>query len=397
MDFRFTPEEEAFRQEIRDFVKKELPSDWLSLGLDEELGEGGWDFTLSMSKKLADKGWLTLHWPKEYGGADAPPIKNMIFRDEASYWGIPGWMMGAGGTGWVGPSLMLFGSDEQKKKYLPPIAAGEADGVWNTGYSEPDAGTDLASLKTRAVRVGDEYIINGEKIWQTSAHNARWNWCLCRTDPDLPRHKGLSLIIVDLKSPGITIKPIIDIAGFHITNQIFYDDVHVPVTNLVGEENQGWYCVMQALSLERGSIANPGSSRRWLDLMVEYTSETKAGGVPLSKNPIIRHKLADLALDTEFMKLVCYKLAWSEHFGPVAAPEASMAKIFGTEASIRNTVAAMEILGPYAQLRKGSKWVRLYGALQSAYLTSFIARFGGGTNEIQRNIIAWMGLGIPRK
>ena len=396
MDFRFTPEEEAFRQEIIDFAKKELPDDWVSLGLSLDPGEEGWDFHMTMAKKLAQKHWLTLHWPKEYGGADAPPIQNMIFRDEASYWGIPGWMMGASGTGWVGPSLMLFGTEEQKKKYLPPIAAGEADGVWNTGYSEPDAGTDLANIKTRAVKVGDEYIINGEKTWQSLAHYARYNWCLCKTDPDL-KHRGMSLIIVDLKSPGITIKPIIDIAGNHMVNQIFYDDVHVPVTNLVGEENRGWYCVMQALAYERGAIANPGSSRRYLDLMTEYAQETKRGGQPLSKNPAIRNKLAEMALDTEFIKLMCYKIAWSENFGPVSAPDASMIKIFSTESSIRTIVAAMEILGPYAQLRKGSKWARLYGALQSAYLTSFIARFGGGTNEIQRNIIAWMGLGIPRE
>jgi alkylation response protein AidB-like acyl-CoA dehydrogenase len=206
---------------------------------------------MSISKKLAQKGWLVMSWPKEYGGQGASIIEQLVYQEEMSYWGVPGTMMGVGGVSWVGPSLMKYGAEEQKKKYLPLITSGEPDGVWCTGYSEPNAGSDLASLQTRAARAGNEYIINGQKTWTSAAHRARWCWLAARTDPNaLKKHQGISLFIVDMKSPGITIRPLFDITGSHIFNEVFFDNVHVPVSNLVGEENRGWYQLIAALDDE---------------------------------------------------------------------------------------------------------------------------------------------------
>ena len=396
MDFRFTEKEEALKQEVAEFARKELPPDFLSLGVFDEVSHD-WDFTMSIAKKLGEKGWLTRHWPKEYGGLEASPIENMVFRDETAYWGIPGLFMGIGSTHWVGPLLIRHGTEEQRKKYLPPISAGEPEGVWCTAYSEPDAGTDLASLKTRAVKVGEEYIVNGNKIWQTAGHRARWCWLLCRTNPDLPQHKGMSLLIVDMRSPGLTVRPVIDMSGYHSLNELFFDDVHVPVANLVGEENRGWYYVMEALNLERGTTYASGMHKRVLDELVKYAKETTYNGEPLSKDPIIRHKLAEIAVAIEACRMLQYKIAWMESVGQMPVSEASMVKTLASDIHIRHAAMEMEILGHYSMLRPGSKWTKLHGILIGRYLHSFVGPFGGGCNEIQRNIIAWMDLGLPKQ
>jgi len=394
MDFRFTEKQEALRREIAEFAKKELPPDWLSF---DSFGDTtDWAFVMYLAKKLGKKGWLVRHWPKEYGGGGASAFEKLIFGDEIAYWGIPGTKMGASGTAWVGPSIILFGTEEQKAKYLPPIAEGEPDGIWCTGYSEPDAGTDLAVVKTRAARDGDDYVINGMKVWQSMAHHARWCWLLVRTHPDLPRHKGLSIIIVDMESPGITVRPIIDFRGAHMLNEIFFDDVRVPATNLVGEENGGWNVVMGALNIERTAGACTGDSKRILEELVNYAKGAQQDGKPLSKNPLVRNRLANIAVEIEAVRLLAYKIAWTETKGQISPVDASVAKVLGTESRQRLVTAGMEILGPASQLRPASKRAKLRGALIDMQFMSFIGRFGGGTNEIQRNIIAWMGLGLPK-
>ena len=396
MDFRWTEDQLKLKSELADFAKEVLPPDWMVMGMLVE--EWDWDLTFKCSKLLAERGWLTSHWPVEYGGAGASAFDHVIMNDEAGYWGIPGRMMGAGGTGWVGPMLAHIGSEEQKKKFIPPIAAGDPDGVWCTGYSEPDAGTDLASLKTSARRVGDEYIVNGNKIWQTYAHKARWCWLLARTNPDLPKHKGLTLMLMDMKSPGITVKPLIDIGGHHIVNETFFDDVRVPVTNMVGEENRGFYQVMQALAYERSSVATAGPTRRVIDELARFCEMHKYGEQEgrFSSNPAIRSLLASMTIENEIVKLYCYRIAWLEDMGMLAAVPASAAKVYASEVTQRVVMSAMELLGPYSQLRMGSKWAQLGGGILTMYLNSFIMRFGAGANEIQRNIISQVGLGLPR-
>ena len=235
MDFQFGEREIRLREEIRQFTRENLPQGQVPYF--EEHDDEEWDFGMSIAKKLADKGWLTISWPKEYGGMGASEWERAVFLEEVGYWGIPGYSMGVSGVTWVGPSLMLFGSEEQKKKYIPMIASGESDGVWCTGYSEPDAGSDFASLQTRAEKKKDHYLLNGQKVWISAGHRARWCWMAARTDPNAPRkHDGISVFIVDMKSKGVTVRPIVNFYGFHLFNEIFFNDVEVPLENLVGIE-----------------------------------------------------------------------------------------------------------------------------------------------------------------
>jgi alkylation response protein AidB-like acyl-CoA dehydrogenase len=399
MEFGFGEKEEKLRGEIREFVKAELPEGWFSAMMEEEDRDEDWAFAMTIAKKLAQRGWLTMAWPKEYGGQGASLWEQAVYLEEAGYWGIPGTMMGVSGTGWVGPALMLFGSEEQKKKYLPLIASGEPDGVWCTGYSEPNAGSDFANLQTRAVREGDYYIINGQKIWTSAAHRARWCWLAARTDPNAPKkHRGISLFIMDMKSPGVTVRPLLSYAGFHIFNEVFLDNVRVPVQNLVGEENKGWYQLMQSLGYERGSVG-PGlaaSARRILDELVRYVQETSYEGRPLSQNPVIRCKLADRAIETETLRLCACQTIWRMSQGAIPTYEPSRDKALGDYVNEQIAITGMQILGAYSQVKSGSKWTKLRGNIEKVYLFSSGLKIAAGTDEIERNIIAQFGLGLPR-
>lgn len=226
MHFLFGEKEENFRKEIREFVKENIPPDYIGNVFDEENSDEEWDFAMSTARKLAQRKWLVMSWPEEYGGMGASAWERVVMAEEASYWGIPGMSMGVSGTAWVGPTLMLVGTKEQQQRFLPPIAAGEPDGVWCTGYSEPDSGSDLASLQTRAIREGDEYIVNGQKVWTSCAHRARWMWLICRTNPNVEKkHQGLSIMMVDMQSEGLTVSPIKNLVGGHVFNEVFFKDV----------------------------------------------------------------------------------------------------------------------------------------------------------------------------
>lgn len=398
MDFRLGVKEKALIEEIARFAKQELPEDFVGTHLiDQEYPD--FEFEISMSRKLAQKGWLVMSWPKEYGGQGASLMEQTVYEMEISYWGIPGAWMGISGTQWVGPCLMLFGTEEQKKKYLPLIASGDKDGVWCTGYSEPNAGSDLANLQTRAVRDGDNYIINGQKVWTSKAHHARWCWLLARTDPTAAKkHRGLSLFIVDMKSPGITVNPILNYYGRHHFNEVFFDNVKVPASNLVGEENKGWYHLMQALAFERRSVAPLayGSSKRLLESLVEYARQTKYQGKLLSQVPAVRHKLAELAIDVEVIKLFAYQFTWRVMQGAIPAYESSRNKIMGDDVLRKMAILGADILGVYSQVDPNSKWARLKGAIQGAYLGFPGSMIAAGTAEIERSIIAQFKLGLPK-
>jgi alkylation response protein AidB-like acyl-CoA dehydrogenase len=367
--------------------------------LQEESKDEDWEFAMHIAKKLSQKGWLCMAWPKEYGGQDASSWEQLVFSEEVGYWGIPGTSMGISGTAWVGPSLISFGNEEQRKKYLPLIAAGEPDGVWCTGYSEPNAGSDVANIQTRAVKEGDEYVINGQKIWTSAAHRARWNWLLVRTNPDVTRkHHGLSLLIVDIKSPGVTVNPIINYAGYHLFNEVFYDDVRVPASNLVGEENKGWYHLMESLSYERGWVAPQmsGTARRVLKELLEYTKQTQYMGKPLSQNLIIRHKLADRAIEAEMLRMLAYETVWKMSQGIRIIYEPSRDKSFSDEIIERIAITGTEILGAYAQIDPYSRWARIRGSIQHLYLLCLGTSIAAGTDDIERNIVGQFGLGLPR-
>ena len=276
------------------------------------------------------------------------------------------------------------------------IGSGSPDGVWCTGYSEPGAGSDMAAIQAKAVKSGDEYIINGEKIWTSAGHRARWIWGAFRTNPDVPKHKGISVIIVDMKSPGITVRPLINMAGMHSFNEGFFDDVHAPVLSLVGEENRGWYQLMASLSYERSGAGTAGSCRSILEDLVEYANETKRNGNPLAKDPIIRQKLGEMAAEIEVSRLFCYRIAWMQSKGIIPIHESSMGKVFGDEVMEHLANVGMQVLGPYCQLEPGSKWAPLAGRMARLYLSIPGFKVAAGSDEVQKNIIAQRGLGLPR-
>ena len=399
MDFKLGEKEQALIEEIRKFAEEELPSGWVGASLADGGESRDWEFEMSMAKKLAQKGWLVMSWPKEYGGRDASLLEQTVYEIEIAYWGIPGAWMGVSGVQWVGPCLMLFGSEEQRKKYLPLIASGEPDGVWCTGYSEPNAGSDLANLQTRAVRDGDEYIVNGQKVWTSAAHRSRWCWLMARTDPNaLKKHRGLSLFIVDMKSPGVTVSPLLNYYGRHHFNEVFFDNVRIPASNLVGEENKGWYQLMQALAFERRSTApiTYGAFKRLLEELVEYSKDTQYEGSPLSQNPVIRRKLADMAIGLEMLKLFAFQLTWRLSQGAIPTYESSRNKVMGDEVMKLMATTAAEILGAYSQVDPDSKWARLNGAVQGLYLGFPGQAIAAGTAEVEKSIIGQFRLGLPK-
>ncbi|HEU0020272.1 MAG TPA: acyl-CoA dehydrogenase family protein [Dehalococcoidia bacterium] len=390
MEFKFTPEDDAFRHELRTFVQQELPDGWEGGGRWPE--EWDWDFTRQMRRKLAQKGWLTMHWPREYGGQDASPVRSAIYNEELAYLRAPG--RDIFGVRMLGPTLMIHGSEEQKQTHLPPIA--RADVQWCQGYSEPESGSDLASLSTRAVHDGDDYVINGAKIWTTLAHRADWIMCLARTDPDAPKHRGISFILVDMKTPGITVRPIVNMAGGHEFNEVVFDNVRVPRHNVVGGENRGWYVAVTLLDFERSGIDYSAMGRRLLDEVREYAIETRRNGCPLIETPWVRNLLAERYIECEVARLMAYNVAYLQGEGLVPNKEASISKVFGSEALQRCTNAALEILGMYGALNRGEKWASLKGRVQEHWMVSFSHKIAAGTSEVQRNIIAGRGLGLPR-
>ena len=389
MDFRFSPEDETFRHELQRFLRQELPHDWETGGKLPELID--WEFTLQMRKKLARRGWLTMHWPNEYGGQGATPVRSTIFHEEMTYHRAPGRDFFERG---LAPTLMIYGTALQKNTFLPPIARGEVQ--WCQGYSEPESGSDLASIQTRAVSNGDDYIINGSKIWTSMAHRADWIILLARTDSDAPKHRGISFILVEMKSPGILVQPVYNMTETHEFNQVFFDNVRVPKSNLVGQENRGWYVALTLLDFERSGIDYSASARRLLRELADYARNTRSNAEAIAKNPRVRNMLAEGYIEAEAARLLAYGVAWTQQQGLVTNKEAAMSKVFGSETLHRVTSTGMEILGLYGQLCRGDKWTPLMGGVPDNWMHSLSLTIAGGTSEVQRNIIAYRGLGLPR-
>jgi len=390
MDFHFNLEEEAFRREVRQFLAKELPSDWGGLDQGWIGREEGWALLRHFSRKLGDKGWLTMSWPHQYGGQDRSAIEQLIFCEENTYHGAS--VGGSIAVAVVGPVVILYGSEEQKSHYLPRIARGEID--FCLCYSEPGAGSDLAAVETRAMADGDDYVINGQKIFTSLAHLTEYGWLVARTDREVPKHQGLSLFIVDMKSPGITVRPLIDMAEDHLFNEVFFEDVKVPKGNLVGEINRGWYQLAVALDLERSpnfGFFPVSSVYPMLRDIVQFVEES-----PLAEGPLVRRKVADMYIAFAVGRLLAYRVAWMLDRGIVANYEASVAKLYATELHQQVSAVGMGILGLYGQLDPDSKWAPLKGRIERNCLQSVSATIGAGTSEIQRNIIAARGLGLPR-
>jgi len=396
MDFKLSPREEALKKEFEDFYRKEMvnaPAAWWtaleSLYSDDEC----WEFHTGMAKKLGQRDWLSRPWPVEYGGEDAPLIEQFLFSE------VQGYFRGAGvdplGVTVLAPTLIYSGNDEQKREHLPYIAKGER--FWCQCWSEPNCGSDLASLTTRAVRDGDDYIINGQKIWTTGAHRADWGNLLARTNPAEKRSRGLSFFLVDMKSPGISTSPVLNMEGTHMFNEVFFEDVRVPARNMVGEENQGWLASQMTSNFERSMIQVFSVCKRELEELVEFCRETRWGGRTLAEDPILRHKLAQLAIDIETGRSFAYRVVWTQTTqGLIAAgPMAAAAKVLATELLQRFTCAGNEAMGLYGQV-KDSKWAPLQGKFERDFQLCIGLNMGGGTSEIMRNLICTLALGLPR-
>ncbi|MBS96831.1 MAG: acyl-CoA dehydrogenase [Chloroflexi bacterium] len=384
MDFEFSTEYEDFRKELRSFAEKDMPE-----GFDPD--EADKDEIQAIRQKIAKKGWLTLPWPEEYGGMGAPHLKQMVFNEETAYRRIPA---NDNAISMLGPILMLEGTDEQKQKFLPPIAKAEVR--WAQGYSEPQSGSDLASLQTRAVEDGDDFVINGTKIWTSGGHEADWLFMLARTDPDAPKHRGIRFLLVDMKTPGVEVRPIIDMAGRHNFNQLFFDNVRVPKQNLVGEYNRGWYVGARLLDFERSGVNRSASARRTLEEITDFAKNNTLNGKTISSISRVKNNLANMAIEVEVSRMISYRIGYLQSKGEVFNKEASMGKMFGTEMVQRIYSTGMDMLGLYGTLQQGSKWAPLNGRIQKGYLASYSATIAAGTSEIQRNVVATRGLGLPR-
>jgi len=394
MDFRFTPEDEAWREQLRTWIRSEFGAGWQGFVPTAkgpaQRAEEEYEFADGVRRKLAAQGWTAPAWPKEYGGLGASFAQQAIFNEELSYNRIPGPDLPS--VGYVGPTLMLYGSDEQKK-HIPAIARYEEK--WCQGYSEPGSGSDLASLQTRAIRDGDDYVINGQKIWTSGAHHANWMFLLVRTDPDAPKHRGISYLLMDMKTPGVMIRPLVNMLGRHEFNEVFFEDARVPVGNRVGEENRGWYVGMATMDFERSALGSSATLRRDFEDLVEYVRETKDEGLGVSRR-IAQTELANTAIEIEVGKLLSFRVLSMQQAGQVPNQEASIAKMFSTELSQRFARLGVRLLGLPGALRESSKYERIGGHFAEAYMRTVPSTIAGGSSEIQRTIIATRGLGLPR-
>ena len=377
MDFSFSEKAERFRQEVRDFLAREWPQD-----------------EKAFRRKLAEKGWLGLSIPEKYGGQGRSIEEQYVFLEELAYAGVAYTEHFTSiGTDIVAPTLLRFGSEQQKQKFLPAIARGEVE--FCLGYTEPNAGSDLASLETRAVREGDHYIISGTKMYTSVAEKADYCWLAARTDPDAPRHRGISLFIVDMKSPGIGIQPLWTM-GDRRSNITFWDNVRVPRENLVGEENHGWEYITCALDFERLVLCHIAGIRAIFDRLLGYVKSAGHDKHLLRDNPIVRTKLAQLSVELEVGQLLTWRALSILMKGAVPHYEVSMQKVFTTELLQRLAHLGTQILGLYGQLKPECELAPLSGEFERLYRSAVMWTFGAGSSEIQRTIIALRGLGLPK-
>jgi 3-oxocholest-4-en-26-oyl-CoA dehydrogenase alpha subunit len=385
----YTPEQEGLRRELRAyFADLMTPERRAALEGGSDFGDGS-AYKETVRRMGAD-GWLALGWPKEYGGQARPPIDGLIFADEAAIAGAPVPFLTINS---VAPTIMAFGTDEQKKFYLPKIAMGELH--FSIGYSEPGAGTDLAALRTTAVRDGDEYVINGQKMWTSLIAYADYVWLAVRTNPEAKKHRGISMLIVPTTAPGFSWTPVHTMAGPD-TSATYYQDVRVPVTNLVGEENGGWKLVTNQLNHERVALVSAQPIFVALNAVREWAQNTKdIGGSRLIDSEWVQLNLARVHAKAEVLKLINWELASSDDASPSPA-DASAAKVFGTELATEAYRLLMEVLGSAATLRPDSPGALLRGRVERMHRACLILTFGGGTNEIQRDIIGMVALGLPR-
>jgi len=396
VDFRLTEEQQALKKEFEDFFEAEMknaPPGFLGASLEASYGsDENFAFHKYMARKMGEKGWLSRPWPKEAGGVEAPLMDQAIFNETVAKYRAPG--IDSWGAGMLAPTVLIGGTDEQKARLLPPIAKGDVQ--YCQGWSEPDSGSDLASLKMLAIKDGDHYVMNGQKIWTTAAHRADHIFLLVRTDPDSQRSKGLSIFVAEMDLPGIEVRPIHFLDNSHIYNEVFFKDVRVHERDLIGPENEGWGLTRQTMNFERSGSGGFVAGKIALQTIVDYVKKTKRDGKYLSEDPIVRQKLAKLFIDYEAGLTLAHKAIWLQEQGGLAqaATMPSESKVFSSELSQRMAAFATEIMGLYGQVTE-SKWAHLAGMV-NGYTFAPGGNIAAGSSEIQRNLIAWVGLGLPR-
>ncbi|MFN0146178.1 MAG: acyl-CoA dehydrogenase family protein [Dehalococcoidia bacterium] len=383
MDFGERDRERALRAEVRAWLGANVTPEIEAFPYAEEEDPA---MLRAFNKKLAAKGWIAPAWPREHGGMGLDAVEQLVFGDEMAYARAPNGGRGPA-VGYAGPTIMLYGSDEQKRRHLPGIT--NWDVVWGQGFSEPGSGSDLASLQTSAVRDGDDWILTGTKIWTSHGHYADWMYLLARTDPEAPKHKGITYFILDLKSPGVSFHQLLNMAGRQGFGQFFFDNVRLPGDGVLGEVNRGWYQATTTLDLERSNIANAGGARRSVDDLAAFL-RTEGGKGP------DRHALAERAVEVQVATMLSYRVASVLAGGGMPNQEASILKLFLSELDQRIAQLGLRILGTHGALMPGSPVAKLRGQFALTYLTTVPRTIAGGTSEVQRNIIAMRGLGLPR-
>jgi hypothetical protein len=384
MELELTPSQQALRQDLREYFEALVTPELRQADIGSPPHQ-------RFIRRLGEDGWLGIGWPAEYGGQGRSAIEQMIFFHEVSRADAPFPIMT---VTTVGPTVMRFGTDEQKQRFLPPILRGEIQ--FAIGYTEPSAGTDLASLKTRAVRDGDEYVINGQKAFTSGAEYVDYVWLACRTNPEAPKHEGLSVIIVPTSSPGFSVTPI-PMLTHRRTTTTYYDNVRVPVTNRIGEENDGWKLMTNQLNHERTIVGQAGLVHRYLGEVRRWAQSTKlSDGLRVIDQEWVQLNLARVAAKAEYLDLANWHVAWSSTTGIPGPVDASALKVFSSEFHCEAYRLLLEVLGQPGYLKDGSPGSVLSGAIERAYAHTLLATFGGGTNEVQRDLIGSLGLGMPR-
>ena len=395
MDFTLSPDQEAFRQRVRRWLEANIPDDWTRFGLSEVPRPEAYAFLRKWQATLYDAGFIGITWPKEYGGQGLTFVEEMILHQEMALQKAPP-MLNVLGVGMAGPTIIAYGTEEQKKRYPAKILSCEE--IWCQGYSEPNAGSDLASLQTRAVKDGDHWVINGQKVWTSLAHIADWMMLLARTDPEAPKHKGITYFLLDMKSPGVTVKPLKQLTGDAEFNEVFFDNVRVHESRVLGGVNNGWGVGLTTLMYERLALGFGLQVRLRIsvDQLVDMARRMEKNGRSLTKDPVMRQKLAQLWIDTESLKYTGARAVTRLLKGELPGPEASTGKMMWVETHQRLQELAMEIQGPYSQLARGSAAAVDGGVWQYSFLRSRANSIEGGTTEIQKNIIGERVLGLPK-
>jgi alkylation response protein AidB-like acyl-CoA dehydrogenase len=392
MDFNYSPEDEAFRAEFRAWLENNRQYATAAREPLTDEPDGEWDARIRWHRKLNEGGWIGLSWPKEYGGRGATLLQSIIYEEELESAGTTVPFAGFG-ISLLGPTLIHWGTEEQKRRHVPKILTAEE--IWCQGYSEPNSGSDLASVQTRAVEEGDYFVVNGSKIWTSSAHHADWIFLLARTDTEAPKHKGISYLLVDMKTPGITVRPLVQMTGARGFNQVFFEDVRVPKQNIVGEKNQGWQVAITTLMFERSGGHDRGLMRqvRELTALAKRMARNRRSAWD---DTSVRQRIAQFVMEVEAIKYTHFRQLTRQLKGLPPGPEGSMMKLCATELGLKIATFAMELLGPYSQFEHGAALAMDHGVWSQRMLAARGPTIYAGTNQVQHNIIGERVLRLPK-